>query len=101
MKRWTARIMVCALVLAWGQAAPAFAQADETLYRYEGNVRPDDASAGWICGNPCEDPCSESVEDHGSVLTRYGGHIGPCPDRRSGRLFPLVGVEAVCECLAG
>jgi len=42
--------------------------ADETLYRYEGNVVPYDESAGWDIFNPCEDPCSESVEDGRFVL---------------------------------
>ena len=42
--------------------------ADDVLYRYEGNVSPCDESAGWICGNPCEDPCSDSVENGHYVL---------------------------------
>ncbi len=38
------------------------------IYRYEGNVHPLDESAGWLLGNACEDPCSESVEDGHFVL---------------------------------
>ncbi len=37
--------------------------ADETLYRYEGDVHPMDPSAGWVMGNPCDPPCSEFMED--------------------------------------
>jgi len=42
--------------------------ADETLYRYEGDVLPYDESAGWEIFNPCEDPCSESLENGRFVL---------------------------------
>lgn len=52
------------LVLAVGAAA----QADGLLYRYEGNVVPLDPSAGWIVGNPCDPPCTESVENGRFVL---------------------------------
>ena len=38
-------------------------RADETLYRYEGDVHPLDPSAGWVIGNPCDPPCSEFLED--------------------------------------
>ncbi|MCH9001389.1 MAG: hypothetical protein IIC02_02350 [Planctomycetes bacterium] len=38
-------------------------RADETLYRYEGDVLPLDPSAGWVMGNPCDPPCSEFLED--------------------------------------
>ena len=37
--------------------------ADETLYRYEGDVHPLDPSTGWVIGNPCGPPCSEFIED--------------------------------------
>ena len=37
--------------------------ADETLYRYEGDVHPLDLSAGWVMGDPCEPPSSEFLED--------------------------------------
>ena len=37
--------------------------ADETLYRYEGDVPPSDPSAGWEEFNPCDPPCSEFLED--------------------------------------
>ena len=39
------------------------AVADEVLHLYEGDVSPLDESAGWAIGNPCEDPCSEYIED--------------------------------------
>ncbi len=43
-------------------------QADEVLYRYEGNVVPYDASAEWLIFDPCEPPCSESIENGHFVL---------------------------------
>ena len=61
----TARFGVILVVLLTGVSRVA---ADETLYRYEADVSPCDASTGWICGNPCEDPCSESVENGHYVL---------------------------------
>ena len=42
--------------------------ADETLYRYEGDILPYDASAGWEIFSPCEPPCSESLEGGHFVL---------------------------------
>ncbi len=42
--------------------------ADETLYRYEGDVHPADPSAAWTVFNPCEDECSASVENGHFVL---------------------------------
>ena len=44
---------VAILIVAW---ATGFAVADETLYRYEGDVHPLDPSAGWEEFNPCEPP---------------------------------------------
>ncbi len=41
--------------------ASAVVRADETLYRYEGNVLPYEAAAGWQVFDPCEPPCSEAV----------------------------------------
>ncbi len=55
--------------------------ADDTLYRYEANVSPCDKSAGWTCGNPCEEPCSDSIENGRYVLRwkrpaeRVGYHL--------------------------
>ena len=46
----------------------SWASADETLYRYEGDVLPYDASAGWEIFNFCEAPCSESLQDGHFVL---------------------------------
>ena len=54
-----------------GCLAPAL--ADDTLYRYEGDVSPCDESTGWVCGNPCDPPCSDSVEDGHYVLRFAGG----------------------------
>ena len=48
----------------------AVSQADDTLYRYEGDVLPYDPSAGWEVFNPCEPPCTESVED-GHFVARW------------------------------
>jgi hypothetical protein len=45
------------------------ALADETLYRYEGEVVPYDESAGWLIADPCEGPCAESLQDGHFVLT--------------------------------
>ncbi len=42
--------------------------ADDLLYRYEGNVVPYDESAGWILADPCDTPCTESVEDGHFIL---------------------------------
>jgi hypothetical protein len=54
------------------------AVADEVLYRYEGDVVPYDESPGWINGNPCEAPCTESVENGRLVLrwSRPGETVG-------------------------
>jgi len=41
--------------------------ADEVLQRYEGDVLPYQAP-GWIIADPCEPPCSESLEDGHFVL---------------------------------
>ncbi len=49
------------------------AAADQVLYRYEGDVLPYDKSAAWRVFDPCEDPCSESLEDGHFVLRWYEG----------------------------
>ncbi len=41
---------------------------DDVLYRYEGDVVPYDASAGWSNPAACEYPCSESLENGHFVL---------------------------------
>ena len=61
----TARVGLILGVLSAG--IPRLA-ADDMLYRYEGNVSPCDKSAGWTCGNPCEEPCSDSIENGHYVL---------------------------------
>jgi len=43
------------------------------LYRYEGDVAPYDKTAGWIIANPCESPCSESLEN-GHFILRWDEH---------------------------
>ena len=47
-----------------------FCFADDILHRYEANAVPYDPSAGWIQGNPCDPPCSESLEN-GHFLLRW------------------------------
>ncbi len=42
--------------------------ADDTLDRYEGDIHLPDESTGWVIGNPCEDPRSESVDNGHFVL---------------------------------
>ena len=44
------------------------ALADDVLYRYEADVLPYDESTGWVIADPCEPPCSESLEDGHFVL---------------------------------
>jgi len=64
------------------------ALADDTLYRYEGNVLPYDASAGWAVYNACEPPCFESLEggqfvlswDEPADLANYSYRIAEPPD---------------------
>lgn len=58
------RIVTMSLVAL--AASAAF--ADDLLYRYEGDSFPYDHSAGWVNGNPCEDPCTEAVENGRYVL---------------------------------
>jgi hypothetical protein len=48
--------------------AYGFCWADDVLYRYEGDVPPYDASAGWLIFDPCDGPCIESLEDAHFVL---------------------------------
>ncbi len=63
-------------------------RADETLYRYEGDVLPLDPSAGWEEFNPCDPPCSEFLEDGYFVrlwsvagdFTSYAFRIAQPPD---------------------
>ena len=47
------------LIAGWLSVAGSWCLADETLYRYEGDVVPYDISAGWEIFNPCEDLCSD------------------------------------------
>ena len=65
----TLRHSLIFLILA---AAALPASADETLFRYEGNVLPYDESLPefdrWLIFNPCEEPCSASLEDGHFIL---------------------------------
>jgi len=54
------------LVLAW--LAGQICLADDVIYTYEGDVLPYDESAGWEVFNPCEPPCTESLEGGHFVL---------------------------------
>jgi hypothetical protein len=45
------------------------AKGDGLLYQYEGDVFPYDESAGWEIYNPCESPCSESLQNGQFVLS--------------------------------
>ena len=56
--------------LAW----PPSAMADETLYRYDGDVLPYDASAGWVIADPCEPPCDESL--NGGHFVNHWAEVG-------------------------
>lgn len=40
----------------------ASTRGDDVLYQYEGDVLPHDPSAGWQIFDPCEPPCTESLE---------------------------------------
>ncbi len=56
-------LMNIALFLVAGSVS-----ADKVLYRYEGDVLPYADSPGWIIANPCEEPCTEFLEDGHYVL---------------------------------
>jgi hypothetical protein len=45
--------------------------ADEVFYGYEGDALPYDESDDWIVVDPCEPPCTESVEG-GHLVLRWG-----------------------------
>lgn len=47
-------------------------QGDDTIYHYEGNVHLLDPSTDWVLANPCESPCSESIEN-GHFVLRWQG----------------------------
>jgi hypothetical protein len=51
-------------------SACSLAQADELLYQWEGDVFPNDPSAGWLVFDPCEDACSEAIEE-GHLVFRW------------------------------
>jgi hypothetical protein len=61
-------VRTLAIVAVAGWLAVGRATADDLLYDYEGDVSPCDESAGWICGNPCEGRCADSVENGFYVL---------------------------------
>ena len=57
-----------AVVLSFGVFVCGSAIGDDLLYRYEGDVLPYDPTAGWVAADPCEPPCSESIENGHFVL---------------------------------
>ena len=59
-------VCVTLLVVLAIQHNPA--PADETLYRYEGDIHLLEPSTGWVIADPCEAPCTESVQDGHFVL---------------------------------
>ena len=61
-------LIVLVVATAWPGAL-----ADDTRYRYEGDVVPWDESAGWIIADPCDAPCSASVEN-GRFVLRWEEH---------------------------
>ena len=71
-------------VIATCVTAVGAARADDTIYRYEGNVHPLDPTAGWLQGNTCDLGCKESVENgrfvirwaRGGDTVNYGLRIG-------------------------
>ncbi len=90
------------------------AGADDVLYRYEGDVLPYDESAGWLIANPCEPPCSESLEPGHFVLqwpesadlANYAYRIAEPPDAPPPTLWvewqyrsnhPFFGVLVGCD----
>ena len=66
----------------------AATRGDDFLYRYEGDVLPHDPSAGWEIFQPCESPCTESLEPGhfllfwpvAGSLTNYGFRIAEPQD---------------------
>jgi len=50
-------------MLLWCVTHTLTGRADDLLFRYEGNVLPYSVDGGWNQGNPCENGCSESVDD--------------------------------------
>lgn len=58
-------------------AAAGGVRGDDLLHRYDGDVLPYDPSTGWLIGNPCEDECSEHLENGHFVMewTNPGGDI--------------------------
>ncbi len=57
--------------VAWAVAMFAVStRADETLFRYEGDVLPLDPAGGWIEFQPCTGYCNELLEDGHFILER-------------------------------
>ena len=72
------------MMLGLLMAATHAASADDTLYRYEGDVLPTDPSAGWIIADPCEPPYAESVENGGWHGSRLRDHACRRHENRQG-----------------
>jgi len=56
------------LITLLATLSPSVCLADDVLYRYEGEVLPYDPLAGWLVFNPCEPPCTESLDGGHFVL---------------------------------
>ncbi len=61
------RFQACCFLIVATALSPA-SWGDDLLHRFEGDVPPYDPSVGWLVGNPCENGCSESIENGHFVL---------------------------------
>jgi len=62
-----------AVIVLFASAATCF--ADDVLYRYEGDVHPLDASAGWLLGTACDEYCAERIEEGSLVFEWEHGEL--------------------------
>lgn len=58
----------CTKTLLMVMLTTAASRGDGVIYRYEGDALPYVLFAGWIIADPCDPPCSESVENGQFVL---------------------------------
>ena len=56
-------LIVSVIIIADSEVA-----ADDTIYRYEGDVMPFEKTPGWIIADPCAAACTESIENANFVL---------------------------------
>ena len=66
------RLVVGGFGLVLFLASPIY--ADELLHGLEGTTTPSDPSTDWIVGNPCTNPCTETVET--GHFVRYWSEAG-------------------------